>query len=120
MADFDANNYFARKIQEQDNFLKSKIQQLDEANSRKITELTRISSENAEFNRQYREANKDSWASQMDLDPEGFAGTTVNLGAGAVSGASRMGGQLAALPADLIAANANQGVTQQEIDAYNN
>ena len=120
MADFNATNYFARKVEEQDSFVKSKIQQLDEANSKKITELSRIASENTSYHQQYKEANKNSWASQLDLDPEGTAGTLVNMGASAASGISRMGGQLAALPLDAIASVANEGATQPEIDAYNN
>lgn len=113
MSNFNFDEYVQRRLADSST---SKIQAVQEAATRKVQAL----SEYANQIEIEKEKNKNTWVGQLDLAPESFTGTLVNLGAGAVSGASRMGGQLAALPADMIAADANQGVSKREIDAYNN
>lgn len=53
------------------------------------------------------------------LDPNGVLGQYGNLVASAVSGASRVAGNLATLPMDLIGVAATAGVPEEQIQAYN-
>ena len=88
---------------------------LERASAEKIKDLQAITQKRAES----REINKNALVTKLGLDPEGFAGGTVNTAASLASGATRFAGQIAALPANLLALHDEAGLDAQDTEAYN-
>lgn len=117
MTQFNADDYFERKAYEQGDFVKQKIADLQTASARKIAALHEAGNQSEIIQAARAEANKNSWVSRLDLDPDSFAGSAVNLVASLASGTAAVGGRIAAFPAHLL--GADTWVGQEEIDAYN-
>jgi hypothetical protein len=63
---------------------------------------------------------EESLSGKMGMSPYSSLGETVNLGASLVSGTARLAGDITALPMHAIAAAAESGISQEEIDAFAN
>lgn len=92
MADFDMDAYLRRRPFNPNGT--DKLQGLEEATQTKIKALNQYSQERQAI----KEANKNSWVNQLGLDANSAEGQVINLAASFASGASRVGGQIAALP----------------------
>ncbi len=64
-------------------------------------------------------ASRKSLIGQLGLDSKSIVGTGVNSAASLLSGASRVAGQLAALPSTVRSLNASKNITQEDIEAFN-
>lgn len=64
------------------------------------------------------EANKNSWATRLELDPDSKLGAAVNLSASFASGAARVGGQVAALPAYIGSIHDSSQLNDTHYQAY--
>src|SRR4030095_1522004 len=120
MAEFDANDYFARRsaaIAEEDrvNPPQSKLVALQRATAEKVRKLDQM----AEAAQRQFDANTSSLVGQWGLDPDGILGQTVNLGANVYSGLSRGVGSIGALPASIMGNADLATLNQREIDAIN-
>ncbi len=113
MADFDMDAYLRRRPFNPNGT--DKLQGLEEATQTKIKALNQYSQERQAI----KEANKNSWVNQLGLDADSVEGQAINLGASLVSGASRVGGQIAALPANVMAMADELSLDAQDHDAYN-
>lgn len=61
---------------------------------------------------------ENAWVDKLGLEPEGFTSQSVNAGASLLSGASRLAGNVATLPIDLVSTLAQASVPNEAIDAY--
>lgn len=113
MADFDMDAYLRRRPFNPNGT--DKLQGLEEATQTKIKALNQYSQERQAI----KEANKNSWVNQLGLDADSAEGQAINLAASFVSGASRVGGQIAALPANAMAMADELSLDAQDHDAYN-
>lgn len=113
MADFDMDAYLRRRPFNPNGT--DKLASLEEATQSKIKALSQYSAERQAI----KEANKDSWVNRMGLDADSAAGQAVNLAASFASGASRVGGQIAALPANAMALADEISLDAQDHEAYN-
>ena len=111
MADFDMDAYLRRRPFSGTD----KLQGLEEATQSKIKALQQYSQERQAI----KEANKNSWVNQLGLDADSAGGQAVNLAASFASGAARVGGQIAALPANAVATADELSLDAQDHDAYN-
>ena len=111
MADFDMDAYLRRRPFSGTD----KLQGLEEATQSKIKALQQYSQERQAI----KEANKNSWVNQLGLDADSAGGQAVNLAASFASGAARVGGQIAALPANAVAMADELSLDAQDHDAYN-
>ena len=118
MAGFDANSYFANKLQERNAFIKNKAQEVSDASAIKLQELGEIAAGNAEYKKRFDEANKDSWVNKLGLESDSGLGEIVNLGAATVSGGSRLVGHLMQLPDGMSLIGQGIAVSQEDLDAY--
>lgn len=106
MSSFDIDSYLKSRT-DADN----KLAQLEEASANKRAALSAF--------RSAVEPPATAWADQLGLDKGGFAANRVNDLASVVSGASRMAGQVAALPTNIAGIVATDAVNAGDIDAYN-
>lgn len=61
---------------------------------------------------------ENAWVDKLGLEPEGFTSQAVNAGASLLSGGSRVIGNVATLPIDLVSTLAQASVPNEAIDAY--
>lgn len=61
---------------------------------------------------------ENAWVDKIGLDADSALGQGLNLGASLVSGASRLAGNLATLPVDIVSTMAQFSVPNEAIDAY--
>ena len=113
MADFDMDAYLRRRPFNPNGT--DRLAGLEEATQTKIKALNQYSQERQAI----KEANKNSWVNQLGLDANSAEGQAINLAASLVSGASRVGGQIAALPANAMAMADELSLDAQDHDAYN-
>jgi len=113
MADFDMDAYLRRRPFNPNNT--DRLQGLEAATQSKIQALSQYSVER----QAQKEANKDSWVSKNDLDPDSVSGSLVNLGAAATYGAGRFAGFVASLPQSINALIHEGKVDPEDWNAYN-
>lgn len=113
MADFDMDAYLRRRPFNPN--ATDKLAGLEEATQSKIKALQQYSQERQAI----KEANKNSWVNQLGLGADSAGGQAVNLAASFASGAARVGGQIAALPANAVAMADELSLDAQDHDAYN-
>lgn len=72
-----------------------------------------------DLNNQRKKANlENAWIDKVGLESDSALGQTLNAGLSLVSGASRVAGNVATLPIDLISTLAQASVPDEAIDAY--
>lgn len=113
MADFDMDAYLRRRPFNPNGV--DRLQGLADAAQEKVKALAQFGEER----RVRDEANKGSWVNRLGLDADSAGGQAVNLAASFASGASRVGGQFAALPANLQAMADEFSLDAGDHEAYN-
>jgi hypothetical protein len=114
MSDFNVDAYFANRAKSVGD-VQQKRDAVVSASQTKIQQLQELKA----AAQQRQQANEASWAGKLGLDTDGILGGTVNLGASAVSGASRLIGDVLALPASGLSANATQYTDEQDQGSFN-
>jgi hypothetical protein len=114
MSDFNIDAYFANRAKSVGD-VQQKRDAVVSASQTKIQQLQELKA----AAQQRQQANEASWAGKLGLDTDGILGGTVNLGASAVSGASRLIGDVLALPASGLSANATQYTDEQDQGSFN-
>jgi hypothetical protein len=112
MSSFDANAYFQRKA---GNPITNKQNSIQQGMGDKYAALD---ARTKEIKEQYAQ-HQNSWAGKLGLDSESIAGEAVNLGASFVSGASRVVGQIAEVPLDIMTASIESQLNEEDVQAYN-
>jgi hypothetical protein len=113
MAEFDMDAYLRRRPFNPNST--DRLQKIEEATQTKIQALNQFGAER----QAKKEANKDSWVSQNDLDPDSFSGALTNLGAAATYGAGRFAGFVASLPQSINALVHEGKVAPEDWESYN-
>lgn len=111
MPPFDPPSYFAKRSAA----TQAKIDAIEAARQDKLITLQETT---AQFKAQ-REALNKSWVGQLDLEPGSFTANRVNDAASLVSGASRLAGQVAALPDSIGSVLDREPLANSDIEAYN-
>lgn len=112
MANFDPNDYFQRRA---GNVIADKQASLQQTAVNKYAEIdASVAAAKARFTQ-----NSNSWVGKLGLDSDSFAGEVVNMAASAVSGVSRLAGQVAELPVDVMTATIEAQIGEDAIQAYN-
>lgn len=112
MANFDPNEYFQRRA---GNVIADKQVSLQQTAVNKYAELdASVAAAKARFTQ-----NSNSWIGKLGLDSDSFVGEAVNLAASAVSGVSRLAGQVVELPVDVMTATTEMQIGEDAIQAYN-
>lgn len=121
---FDADSYFANRLN--GSTADQKLIDLVVASKQKESDLaSRSASLDQQIAQQKAQqaiadaATAKSWVGKLGLDPGSFVANRVNDAASMVSGASRVAGQLASLPANLDSLGIETQANQAEFDAYN-
>lgn len=121
MPDFNADDYFARKIAETNaydaaNPINDRVAQLNAANRETEAQLKLL----AATQEKQKEVNDASLVGKLGLDANGVAGTAVNLAAHGLAGFSRnVIGQVAALPSDNLASHYDTVLSPDDRLDYN-
>lgn len=100
MAQFDPEQYFASRLSNMqpksaaltDDVTFNKLNAIQTAAQDKQTQLME---KVVPYLQQQEQLEQNSWVGSLGLDPEGFAGSVLNLGASAVSGSTRIIGNIA-------------------------
>ena len=96
----------------------SKYDELQQASKEKAAELRKLAAQREAFQENLNKVNQNSLVTKLGLNETGVAGTGVNLAASVASGASRMAGNILALPSSLAAGAETAALGQAEFDAY--
>ena len=113
MANFDLDGYLSRRYGTRTGT--DKLTSLAQASQEKVLALEARYEESL----QQQAANKDSWVSQLGLEPGSISADAVNLGASLYSGASRLVGHLTGLRSNFEAIADESHLNDADIDAYN-
>lgn len=95
-----------------------KISQLHDANARKLEALAGAGDAARQNLAAQSALNADAWTNQLGFDPDSVGGRVTNLYASGVSGAARTVGQVMSLPSSALAIAREQGLEQEDLDAY--
>lgn len=112
MAEFDADAYFKSKPFNPNGT--DKISDLISAREEKIQALSRYSQQVLAS----KQADKDSWVSKAGLTPQSVPANLVNLGANVAKSGADFAGWVASAPMNLTAALNEQGMTDQDTQAF--
>ena len=112
MPNFDVSNYLANRLSQASQDKRAEIFNAAEAKKQEID--ARYDGYAAS-----QQNNEGSWVNDLGLKPGSFTANRVNDAASLVSGATRLAGQVASLPASTLDFINRSGLTQQHYDAYN-
>lgn len=117
MASFDINTYLNNRLSNR--LSNEKMQGLGLATSQKQAELAAQKQEREARLAAEQKAYEDSWVGRLGLEPQGFVANRVNDAASLVSGASRLIGNVVALPNSVSSLVDNTKLDQGDIEAFN-
>ena len=100
MSSFNVDEYFANRSKATTD-IQNKLKDLAVASEAKIQQLSALKTQA----QQRVQQASNTWAGKLGLDPDGFAGGAVNVGASVVSGASRLIGDVVSLPESISSEN---------------
>lgn len=113
---FDVNQYFSRRY---GNGNPNKLAELAQASQEKVNQLVAFQESKGEIvNPAAQNTNEGSWVNKLGLNPDGIPGEAVNLAASFASGATRVAGQLASLPANAMAIADEANLNDADFQAY--
>lgn len=96
----------------------SKYEELQEASKQKAADLSKLAEQRRQLQENLAKANETSIVTKLGLDEKGAAAQAVNAAASLASGASRLAGNIAALPASLASEAETAALSQEDYDAY--
>lgn len=117
MPAFDINTYLNNRLSSK--LTNEKMQGLDLATSQKQAELAAQKQEREARLAAEQKAYEDSWVGKLGLEPQGFVANRVNDAASLVSGASRLIGNVVALPNSVSSFVDNTKLDEGDIEAFN-
>lgn len=119
MATFDLNSYLDKRYGAAN--ADQKMADIAEASFQKTQQLTKVKqafqADQAALAAQ-EQANSNAWTNQLGLEPDSVAGGVVNALASYTTGAGRLAGHVASLPASVGSELQLSGLTQEDFDAY--
>lgn len=112
---FDPNTYFVNRLQ---NTGTSKIESLAQAYREKVAALSQYQDEKSRIAAPVDPVNDSSWVNSLGLNPNSAVGEAVNLAASFGSGATRVAGQLASLPSNVMSLLDEAHLNDADVAAY--